>query len=359
MRPSDGESGRARIGATNSGWAKVAAPNFAAPNICHVRQSRCTPRAGRAKLLIRTQRDQRLVKGRGAMPSAYIRRRQLAVELRKIRDERDLTVDGLARLIHQSPSKITRLENGQMRPDLHDILNMLETLDITGRQHDKVFQLAREAAEKGWWDRYGMSMGPRQKLAADLEHSAETIRSYDQTAMPGVLQSPEFITALIELDRCQGKIDYDPARMADARANRQRELLRPDGPSYEAVLDECVIHRLAVPPEAMATQLRRLTTAVSAEGRITVRILPHDARIEGGFLPKSSFHIYTFADPTDPAVVVVDGVTTDLVLTQRKEVARYTGMYDRLREAALSPGDSIAFLDRVADRLTEQAGSET
>lgn len=236
-------------------------------------------------------------------------------------------------------------------------MKMLDLLEITGDRYDEIVQLAREAAERGWWDRYGMSMGPRQKLAADLEYNARTIRSYDQTAMPGVLQSPEFIAALIELDRRQGKLDYVPERMAEARANRQRELLRPDGPSYETVLDECMIHRLDVPPMAMAAQLRHLVTVATAEERITICVLPHDVQIPGGFLPKSSFYIYTFTDPSDPAHVVVDGVTTDLVLNQKKEVKRYSGMYDRLRKAAFSPEDSITFLDRVADKLTNEGGS--
>ncbi|MEU6038788.1 helix-turn-helix transcriptional regulator [Actinomadura sp. NPDC047616] len=293
------------------------------------------------------------------MRSPYLRRRQLAAEVRKLREARGLTIDALAEYVHISRSKIIRLENAQLRPDLADLMNILEALGIPEQQHDQIIQLAREAATRGWWDRYGMSMGPRQKLAADLEFHAETIRSYDQTAMPAILQSPEFISALVDLDKTQGSLDYHPDRMISARENRQGQLLRPDGPYYETVLDECVIHRLAVPPQAMAAQLRHMIELVSNEERITVQVLPHDVRIPGGFLPKCSFYLYTFADPGDAPMAVVDTVTTDLILTKRSEVARYTGMYDRLRAAALSREDSIAFLTGVADRLTDHAGSET
>ncbi|MEV0662975.1 helix-turn-helix domain-containing protein [Actinomadura luteofluorescens] len=291
------------------------------------------------------------------MPSPYVRRRRLAVEIRKLRESRGLTTDGLARLVFHSRTKITRLENAQIRPDLAEIMNMLDALDITGSQYDRLLQLAREAAQKGWWDRYGMSMGPRQKLAADLEYHASTVRSYDQTAMPGALQCRPFIEALIKLDESQRSLNYQPERLTEARVNRQRELLRPDGPTYETVLDECVIHRLTVPSRTMATQLRHMVQVISEEERITVRVLAHNARLPGGLLPKSSFYLYTFPEASDPPMAVVDTVTTDLVLNQRGEVMRYTGMYDRLREAALSRDDSIAFLERVANRLAEQAGS--
>ncbi|MGI5208711.1 helix-turn-helix domain-containing protein [Spirillospora sp. CA-108201] len=291
------------------------------------------------------------------MPSPYVRRRRLAAEIRKLRESRGLTTDGLARLVFHSRTKITRLENAQIRPDLAEIMNMLDALDISGSQYDRFLQLAREAAQKGWWDRYGVSMGPRQKLYADLEYNAETVREYNQTVMPAVLQAPEFIAALVDLDRCQGKLDYVPERMTEARMRRQSELLRPDGPSYETVLDECVIHRLAVPREAKIAQLRHMIGVVSEVERISVRVLRHDAVLPGGFLPKSAFYLYTFAEAGDSPIAVIDTVTTDLVLTQRGEVARYTGIYDRLQAAALSRDNSMTFLDQVANRLADQTGS--
>ena len=87
-------------------------------------------------------------------------------------------------------------------------------------------------------------------------------------------------------------------------------------------------------------------------------MLLHDAGVPGGLLPKSSFYLYTFPESADPPMAVLDTVTTDVILNQRAEVMRYTGMYDRLREAALSREASIAFLERVANRLTDQTGSE-
>lgn len=293
------------------------------------------------------------------MPSPYVRRRRLAVEIRKLRESRGLTTDGLARLVFHSRTKITRLENAQIRPDLVEIMNMLDALDVTGSQYDRICQLAREAGQKGWWDRYGVSMGPRQKLYADLEYSANAVREYNQTVMPAVLQAPEFIAALVDLDRCQGKLDYVPQRMTEARMRRQSELLRPDGPSYETVLDECVIHRLAVPPQAKIAQLRHMIGVVSEAERISVRVLRHDAVLPGGFPPKSAFYLYTFAEAGDSPIAVIDTVTTDLVVTQHEEVARYAEIYDRVRTAALSREDSVTFLDQVANRLADQTGSRT
>ncbi|MFA1548633.1 helix-turn-helix domain-containing protein [Actinomadura chokoriensis] len=287
------------------------------------------------------------------MASPYIRRRRLADELRRLREARGLTTDELARLVYQSRTKISKLENAQIRPDLAEVVTLLEALDVTEKQYERIFKIARTAASKGWWDKYGNAMGDRQRLYADLESGADAIRSYNQTGIPAVLQTPELIAALIERDQAAGPITYRPDRMTDARMRRQQHLLSPDGPTYDTVLDECVIYRLGVPREVMSAQLRHMTEAISAEPRISLRVLRYNAYLSGVLMPKSSFSLYSFPEKGDPPMAVVDTVTTDLILTDRYEVAGYTGHYDLLRKVALPPTDSLAFLAQAAERLDD------
>ncbi|WP_119730999.1 helix-turn-helix domain-containing protein [Thermomonospora amylolytica] len=288
------------------------------------------------------------------MTSPFIRRRRLGDKLRTLRESHDMTIEDMARVILQSKSKICKIENGQLRIDLYQLLNWLDTLNVHGRERDEIVQLARQAAEKGWWDAFGNSMGPRQRLFADLEWGAGTIREYNPTCFPALMQTPEFIQALCELDQAEGPISYVPERMMEARLRRQEHLLSADGPSYESILDEVVIHRLAVPPAVMKAQLRHLVELVTGHARISIRVLPYNTRIPGGLLPLSSFTLYTFPDKADPPIALVDTITTDLVHTERREVARYTGHYDRLRKAALSPVQSLSFLSEAADRLDNE-----
>ena len=273
------------------------------------------------------------------------------MELRTLREEAGMTTDRLSKLIHQSRMKISRLENAHIRPDLAEVMKILDILGVKGDRWHEVVRIARDAAEKGWWDAYGDAMGPRQRLYADLESGAKTIRAYNQTAIPGLIQTPEFVWALIELNKDEGPIDYRPERMAEARFQRQRNLLQPGGPTYEVVLDEFVLRRLAVPPVVMEKQLRHLIDMVSAEARLTVRVLPVDALLVGGLLPKSSFTLYTFPDPDDPPMAIADTVNADLIYSDAKEVSRYAGHYERLKSGSLSPTESLSLLGETVDRL--------
>jgi transcriptional regulator with XRE-family HTH domain len=285
------------------------------------------------------------------MTSPFVRRRRLAAELRTLRERKGMTADRLAKLIHQSRMKISRLENAHGRPDLAEVMKILDLLEVSGDKWQEVVRIARDAAERGWWDSYGDAMGARQRLYADIESGAKTIREYHQTAMPGVLQTPEFTWALVELTQAEGVIDYVPERMAEARLQRQRMILRPDGPAYEIILDEIVIRRLGVSPDVLSAQLRHLAGTARAAPNITVLVLPVNARISGALLPKSPFTLFTFDDREDPPMAVVDTVTTDLVHTEPGEVVRYTRRYDHLRQACLSPEDSLALLTEAADDL--------
>lgn len=87
------------------------------------------------------------------MTSPFVRRRRLAAEIRTLREERGMTTDELARRIHQSRMKISKLENARIRPDLAEIMRILDVLGVTGERWQEIIRIARDAAEKGWWSR--------------------------------------------------------------------------------------------------------------------------------------------------------------------------------------------------------------
>lgn len=285
------------------------------------------------------------------MISPYVRRLRLGAELRALRTRRGLTHEELGRKIGVSRPQISRLENGHV-VDQSDILKILDALTVDDAEWTKVVTIAREAGARGWWES-NKAMGERQALYANLEAGAKTIRQFQMTFVPGLLQTPEYAWARVEAERFNGPLSFDGDEAVHARTVRQRMLCRPDGPSYEAILDELVIRRPAAPNEVIRAQLYHLTARVNADPQTTVRVLPVDAEIERYNVPRSAFSLYTFPDPDDPTVVVVDTVTDDLVLTDDAEVKPYEDLYDRLRDAALSPDDSLDFLIATAKPPSE------
>ena len=285
------------------------------------------------------------------MISPYVRRLRLADEVRSLRQDAALTQEQLGRLIGKSRADISRLESGHT-VDLADVLGILEALGVGGERWTQIMTIAREASETGWWESH-KSMGERQTLIADLEAGASVIRAYEQTFVPGLLQIPEFVrarsVATATLEPVSGTVDGILA----GRAGRQRMLRRPGGPTLEVIVDEVAVRRLAAPAHVVKKQLYHLATAVNKDPNITLRVLPVHALIKDFTVPRSAFTIFTYPDPGDPDVVAVDTVTSDLILTAKDQVAPYDRLYERLREAALPPEDSIELLTKAAAGLAD------
>jgi transcriptional regulator with XRE-family HTH domain len=282
------------------------------------------------------------------MISPYVRRLRLAAELRALRAERGLTHQSLARQIGQSRAHISRLENAH-DVDLDDVMRILDALAIDDKRWTEIMALARDAATPGWWES-NKAMGRRQALFADLEAGAETIREFQATFVPGLLQTPQFAHARVEADRLTSTAasGYVADKAVEARNGRQRMLRRPGGPVYEVILDEVAVRRLSAPAEVVKAQLYHVAAVVNRSPRISLRVLPVDAVIEAYNVPRTAFSLYTFPDPGDPEIVVVDTATDDFVLTGDEDVKRYDDLYRRLRDAAWSPDDSLQYLVETA-----------
>jgi transcriptional regulator with XRE-family HTH domain len=282
--------------------------------------------------------------------SPYVRRLRLAAELKAARTDAGLTHKQLAKMIGQSRAQISRLENGHA-VDINDVIKILDALGIDGDRWTSIVNVARDAGTRGWWES-NREMGPRQSLFADLEAGAETIREYQKTFVPGLLQTPQFTHARTEAERLTGAAASAPRQAVAARNGRQRMLRRPGGPRYEVILDELAVRRLSAPPEVVKAQLYHVAATVNRNPKITLRVLPLDAVVEAYNLPRTTFSLYTFADPDDPDVVVVDTATDDYVLTDHDAVKRHAELHAQLRDASWDVDTSLQFLVEVAAQDT-------
>lgn len=286
------------------------------------------------------------------MISPYVRRLRLGLELRALRAERNYTQARVARIIGKSRMEISRLENGQSA-DLADALNILEGLGVEDDQWTALEAIARDACTPGWWDSV-KHIGDRQALSANLEAGAASIRQYQQTYLPGLLQLPEFIRSIYQAPAALEPLSGTVEGFLAGRMGRQRNLRRPGGPALEAIVDEFAIQRLAAPAGVVKRQLRRLAeVGKGGQSNVTLRVLPIQALIRDFTLPRCSFSIYAYPDPGDPRVVAIDTVTSDVILTDEAQVAPYERMYERLREAALSTEESAKLLTEAADSLPD------
>lgn len=281
-----------------------------------------------------------------ARPSPTIRRRRLAAELRRLREEAGLTIEQVAEALEFSESKVSRLETAHVTATPRDVRDLLELYGVAGSQRDELLQMAREAREKGWWFKY-RDHHADQASYVGLEVGADSIRIYKALVVPGLLQTPEYAKAVIRALYPS----YSPeelGRRIELRMARQPILAETNPPSLWAIVDEAALHRMIGGPEVMRQQLHHLV-AQARLPNVTLQVLPYAAGAHAAL--DGAFDILGFDEPSDHDVVHIETFTSQFYLERPEEVRWYSLIFDLLRASALAPDDSAAFIAQAADRL--------
>ena len=140
-----------------------------------------------------------------ATPSPTARARRLRHELRRLREEAGLTHTEVAHRLEWSPSKLSRIENGQSRVNTGDVADLLGIYGVSDETtREALIQLAREARRRGWWTRYTDVLGSGTYIGLEAEASA--IQTYESQFVPGLLQTEDYARAVIS----GGQVRPDP-----------------------------------------------------------------------------------------------------------------------------------------------------
>ncbi|MFG1674998.1 DUF5753 domain-containing protein [Micromonospora sp. NPDC049282] len=277
--------------------------------------------------------------------SPVVRRVRLGVELRRLRRRESLTLEQVCvRLGWASTSKLSRIELGQSRPDLADILDLLDVYEVPPHQRDDLIVIARDAATGRGWSKALGEMGERQRAYAELEAGAERIVEYQPALVPGLLQTPAYARLRVAAGASLAS-EVDVEADVRARAVRQELLVRPEPPHYTALLDERACEPAGLPTEVWREQVRHLLV-LAERSHVTVRVLPGGASSGDDLHPLAPFSYYAYPDPDDPRTVLVETLTTDLRLVAEADVARYEQVIERLLAVALPEDATVELLTR-------------
>jgi len=292
-----------------------------------------------------------------ASPSPTVRRKRLGIELRRLREQAELTCEDVGHRLDCSGTRISRIETGRISIRPGDVRELLEIYGVTGAGADLLVQLAREARQKGWWHTYGRALPPWFEAYVGLEAAAARFRDFQSMVIPGLLQTEDYARAVLRAAPYPGRpypgSPYpgsadDIDRQVALRLERQNILAQPSPPDLWLVLTESVVRVQVGGPAVMRSQLRRLLD-VAERPNVTLQVLPFTTAAH--VHPISPFTILEFPDAADPTVVYLEHLTGSLFLEADEEVSRYTVVFDHLRAEALGTAASIDLIAGVAAQL--------
>jgi transcriptional regulator with XRE-family HTH domain len=277
-------------------------------------------------------------------PGPTVQRRRLGIELRRLREAAGKTIDQVAQVLECSDSKVSRIENGQVSASPRDVRDMLEFYGVQHERRDELVEFARTARRRGWWEAY--SDTPLVPLVG-LEVAADRILAYEPMAVLGLLQTEGYARSMIRALR-PDLSDEQTERWVEFRMARQMLLGQENSPSLDVILEECVLRRPVGRRTVMRKQLQHLLEIAELPD-LTLQVLPLATGEHAGM--SGAFHIYRFAERTDPDVVYLEHTISDLYLESPDQVERYGATFERLRAVAMTPRRSAAYVSALVDDL--------
>jgi DNA-binding XRE family transcriptional regulator len=277
-----------------------------------------------------------------------VQRMLVGARLRRLRTELGLTRDEAAQAIRASEWKIHRLENGQVGFKDRDIIDLLARYQVTDPAEVADFlTLAREANTPGWWQHYGDVLPSWFRTYVDLEQAATLIRTYEGQFVPGLLQTDDYMRAVVRGAHLEESSD-EVGRRVRLRMARQILLTRDSPPRLWAVVDEAALRRPVGGKEVMRGQLERLIEATKLPN-VTLQILPFASGAHPAMV--GSFSVLRFPDEELPDIVYLEHLTSALYLNKPDEVDQYLHVMESICVRAAAPDQTVELLDQILAEL--------
>jgi hypothetical protein len=272
----------------------------------------------------------------------------LGAHLRRMREAAGITRSDAGWEIRSSESKVSRMELGRVGFKERDVADLLRLYGLDDpEERERLLSLARDANNPGWWHRFGDVLPSWFHSYLGLEASAQLIRTYELQFVPGLLQTEEYVRAVVQLGR--GLIPADEVdRRVSLRISRQEVLTRANGPvRLWAVVDEAALQRPIGGVKAMRDQLESLIEATHMPN-VTLQVMPFDAG--GHAATGGAYSILRFPEQDLPDIVYIEHLTSALYLDKLEDLDQYTATMEALCVAAPPPSRTR---DRIATILKD------
>jgi transcriptional regulator with XRE-family HTH domain len=281
--------------------------------------------------------------------SPTVRRRRLGAELRTLREQAKLTAEQAGEHLSCHASKIGRIENGRSGVRSLDLRELLNLYGVTDAKRREALAALKEGRKRGWWHEYSDVLTAEAAEYVSLEASASDIKDFEPILIPGLLQTEDYVQALM----AGGRPDSSPADIEmRVRLRKERQsVLAGDHPvRLWAVIGEAALHNQVGSPAIMRAQIGHLLE-VTTQPNVTVQALPFTVGAHPGV--NGAFAVLAFPEPDEQDVILVDAMTSSLYLESERQVSRYKFAFNRIRAAAMSPSRTRELLHSALRRYSD------
>jgi len=275
---------------------------------------------------------------------ATIAKRRLSERLAELRVASDYTANHVCDILNWGRGKVGRFEANQWkRPEMSDVRDLLRIYGISGGDAEDVEELAMKARARPWWRDFPEIFDSE---FPGYENDATSIGVFMPLILPGLLQTEAYIESLL---RTGPRPPQWRRKALEARLRRQEILDRSDGaaPHLSAVITEAsLLYRWGTSGDRQEQIAHLIELARHPDIELRVQ------RFQDG--PPSGAHsmvnLFGFGGQ-DPSLVFVETDYAIEEVNKREAVNGYVQSFKRACDGALDPGDTVDYLEHLADQL--------
>ncbi|MFJ1600263.1 helix-turn-helix domain-containing protein [Streptomyces sp. NPDC088261] len=278
--------------------------------------------------------------------TATVRQRRLGAELRRLRQQAELTTAQAGVLDGSSQPRISSIESGRYAVGADRVRALARSYSCTDEAYIDALTEMTGGRTRGWWEEYRGMLPPDTIDLAELEHHAVSMRASSVIHIPGLLQTRAHAHAVIG-DVVPPFAPHEVEHRVSYRIKRQVVLYGENPTPLSVVIHEAALRMGFGGPEVTRAQLKHLLD-VGELDHVTIKVVPFGA----GTFPSSGASIHYMAG----AVPALDTIQLDTdhgaaFLDAQPQLVKYRTVLDRMEACSLEPAKSRDLIRRVATDL--------
>ncbi len=246
-----------------------------------------------------------------------------------------------------SAGKLSKIEHGKVLPSVMDVDLILTALGVSEAAKEQFREQARVAAteETAWRLIHRTGFWKHQRAIEAIEQRTAELRLFQGQLIPGLLQTPEYISAVFDL--LPELSEESRIRTTAARLARQ-QALHDRSRSFHFLICEHVLRWRICDSTVMVVQLDRLVS-LSRLPNVDIGLIPQGARMPD--FPMTCFSLH------DDRLVIVETFHSEITTRDPKDLRTYLETFDRFAAVAVYGDAMRAAVEGIRDLYLEDRRS--
>ncbi|MFJ7218791.1 Scr1 family TA system antitoxin-like transcriptional regulator [Amycolatopsis sp. NPDC098790] len=276
---------------------------------------------------------------------------ELALRLKRRRERLGIDVRTIIDTLGFTRNYWSAVENERKILSTEALLRIIELFEFDNEEKQELLNLRAAAKERGWWSRYSALFDSDVERLYGLEQGARSMRDYENLLIPGLVQTADYIRAIMMPDAMVRKVEVD--QRVEARLRRQERLVDTEDPfTLTAVVSEAALRQQIGGRLVLRDQLAHLGNLIEEYPEaLDFRVIPFTATACGLF-GAATVHLIDFDNAQLPTLAWQETVTAWGIIDDPVQVRNISAAYEDAYRRALTKEKTLQLIRSHAKELS-------